>query len=56
MNIQRKNSAYHFHMQSEREQTLAIYLYVSAIIGRAKGDPHWGVQSRFRVIYVYDIQ
>ena len=22
MNIQRKNSAYHFHMQSEREQTL----------------------------------
>ena len=23
MNIQRKNSAYHLHMQSEREQTLA---------------------------------
>ena len=24
MNIQRKNSAYHFRMQSEREQTLVI--------------------------------
>ena len=23
------------------------------IIGRAKRAPHWGVQSRFRVIYVY---
>ena len=23
------------------------------IIGRAKQAPHWGVQSRFRVIYVY---
>ena len=25
------------------------------IIGREKGAPHWGVQSRFRVIYVYVI-
>ena len=24
-----------------------------AIIGRAKRAPHWGVQSRFRVIYIY---
>ena len=23
------------------------------VIGRAKRAPHWGVQSRFRVIYVY---
>ena len=23
------------------------------LIGRAKRAPHWGVQSRFRVIYVY---
>ena len=23
------------------------------IIGRAKRAPHWGVQSRFRVIYIY---
>ena len=27
MNIQRKNSAHHFRMQSEREQTLVILLY-----------------------------
>ena len=27
-----------------------IYLY---IIGRGKRAPHWGVQSRFRVIYIY---
>ena len=24
-----------------------------ALIGRAKRAPHWGVQSRFRVIYMY---
>ena len=23
------------------------------IIGQAKQAPHWGVQSRFRVIYIY---
>ena len=23
------------------------------LIGRAKRAPHWGVQSRFRVIYIY---
>ena len=23
------------------------------VIGRAKRAPHWGVQSRFRVIYIY---
>ena len=26
---------------------------VSRVIGRAKRAPHWGVQSRFRVIYIY---
>ena len=26
MNIQRKNSAHHFRMQSEREQTLVVFL------------------------------
>ena len=26
--------------------------YYSIVIGRAKRAPHWGVQSRFRVIYV----
>ena len=25
----------------------------TSLIGRAKRAPHWGVQSRFRVIYVY---
>ena len=25
------------------------------LLGRAKRIPHWGVQSRFRVIYVYVI-
>ena len=23
------------------------------LIGQAKRSPHWGVQSRFRVIYIY---
>ena len=26
--------------------------YCKSIIGRAKRAPHWGVQSRFRVIYI----
>ena len=30
---------------------MGIYLY--GVIGRAKRAPHWGVQSRFRVIYIY---
>ena len=25
----------------------------NAVIGRAKRAPHWGVQSRFRVMYIY---
>ena len=29
------------------------YLSQHVIIGRAKRAPHWGVQSRFRVIYIY---
>ena len=56
MNIQRINSAHHFRMQSEREQTL-VQLFpnctqIRAIIGRAKRAPHWDVQSRFRVICI----
>ena len=27
-----------------------IIIIIIIIIGRAKGAPHWGVQSRFRVI------
>ena len=30
-----------------------IFFKQMNIIGRAKRAPHWGVQSRFRVIYVY---
>ena len=26
---------------------------ICQLIGRAKRAPHWGVQSRFRVIYIY---
>ena len=33
MNIQRKNSVHHFHMQSEREQTLAkVHDFISHLI------------------------
>ena len=31
MNIQRKNSAHHFRMQSEREQTLGIYVVMVTV-------------------------
>ena len=27
--------------------------FLNFIIGRAKRAPHWGVQSRFRMIYIY---
>ena len=37
--------------------TMILMLYTTvcgcAIIGRAKQAPHWGVQSRFHVIYIY---
>ena len=32
---------------------VSVLFNVQSIIGRAKRAPHWGVQSRFRVIYVY---
>ena len=28
-------------------------IFLVSLIGRAKRAPHWGVQSRFRVIYIY---
>ena len=32
---------------------ILLYYYMQSIlIGRAKRTPHWGVQSRFRVIYM----
>ena len=30
-----------------------ISIYCLTLIGRAKQAPNWGVQSRFRVIYIY---
>ena len=27
---------------------------IFVVIGQAKRAPHWGVQSRFRVIYIYN--
>ena len=37
--------------------TSVLHIYprvqVSRVIGRAKQAPHWGVQSRFRVIYMF---
>ena len=33
--------------------TSVISMIMVLIIGQAKRAPHWGVQSRFRVIYMY---
>ena len=33
MNIQRKNSAHHFRMQSERKQTLVLYMHFPPLVG-----------------------
>ena len=39
--------------------TILLYMYqpknVYLIFGRAKRAPHWGVQSRFRVIYMLSV-
>ena len=32
---------------------LVVVVVVVVVDGRAKRAPHWGVQSRFRVIYIY---
>ena len=32
--------------------SLGVHVCVYIFIGRAKRAPHWGVQSRFRVIYI----
>ena len=43
MNIQRKNSADHFRMQSEREQTLVRpYLFYFMLRGRSKPEDRVG--------------
>ena len=39
------------NMPRSTYKCLNIY-YPSNVIGRAKRAPHWGVQSRFRVIYI----
>ena len=43
MNIQRKNSAHHFRMQSEREQTLVTKLTLWA---------HYILYTRSLVVYI----
>ena len=32
---------------------MSYVVCMSYVVGRAKRAPHWGVQSRFRVIYIY---
>ena len=39
--------------ESRREEDLERLSEWRGLIGRAKRAPHWGVQSRFRVIYSY---
>ena len=39
-------------MRSKKAR-LKKLLMMKMIIGRTKRAPHWGVQSRFRVIYIY---
>ena len=39
--------------EPEKEGQLTLGKCQLQIIGRAKRAPHWGVQSRFRVIYMY---
>ena len=42
-------------MNKRGKGVLVLYETHSVVdfIGRAKRAPHWGVQSRFRVIYIY---
>ena len=39
-------------LKEERPHSPCNGNHFSSIIGRAKRAPHWGVQSRFRVIYI----
>ena len=34
-------------------QNLSLIVYLVVLIGRAKRVPHWDVQSRFCMIYIY---
>ena len=40
-------------VHSEKTRMKKLMMMKMIIIGRAKRAPHWGVQSRFRVIYIY---
>ena len=42
------NAVYIFYTGS----IILLLIYLGGIIGRAKQAPHWGVQSRFHVIYI----
>ena len=54
----RRNTQSSFWSQSS-EKTNSVDLpsqgitMLELVVGRAKRAPHWGVQSRFRVIYIY---
>ena len=40
-------------MDEKEAEARPVMGTIFLVIGRAKRAPHWGVQSRFRVIYVY---
>ena len=50
-NMNQMNKHQENHCGYEYVRYCLTYI-VDFVIGRAKRDPHWGVQSRFRVIYV----
>ena len=40
-------------LETKRNDLARPVMGTSFLVGRAKRAPHWGVQSRFRVIYIY---
>ena len=40
-------------MDEKEAEARPVMGTIFLVIGRAKRAPHWGVQSRFRVIYIY---
>ena len=42
-------------MDEKEAEARPVMGTIFLVIGRAKRAPHWGVQSRFRVIYIYNV-
>ena len=42
-----------FFLKTKRNDLAPPVMGTIFLVGRAKRAPHWGVQSRFRAIYVY---